>query len=355
MTQLGTTLTLGSFGRMSWWELIAPAVQTSTVYVEWAGTQGEKGVVAVSYTGVDQATPKGTVASATGGGAAITVDAASVAGDLVADFAAFTDSGGGSLTLAAGAGQTSRQEIEGSDLQYDGCGASEETASGASTTMSWTVSNSSIDGWGILAAALKAAGAGGGTTTTTTLTSNATVTDQTVAGAIRGSTLADALVLSDDTVSSALRNRLLESLLTISEGPTVSTAVVQFLAEDAIDVGDSALLFMLRRRLLEDGIDITDAAIASLLSGDVLVRILSDTLNISDAALSAINRSRLLESFLQLADASLSAQQHFVVLSDLLTISDEVTDVYTGEDLPPEPVIVIGFDQPRIDIGGYAV
>lgn len=160
MTQIGTTITLGSFGRMTWWELKAPTVQTSTAIATWAGNQGEKGIIAVAYSGVDQTTPKGTVAQAeAASSAAITVNAVSVAGDLVVDFAGFLDTGGGNRTLLVGAGQTSRQEIEGTDLGSDGCGASEETAAGVSTTMSWTISSASIDEWGTFAVALKAAAA----------------------------------------------------------------------------------------------------------------------------------------------------------------------------------------------------
>jgi hypothetical protein len=81
---------------------------------------------AISFVGVDQATPIGTAATRTGYTNAPTLDVSSATGEIVVDFnATRTDK-----TTTAGAGQTERV-----NLQRIGC----STESGASTTtMSWS-------------------------------------------------------------------------------------------------------------------------------------------------------------------------------------------------------------------------
>lgn len=164
LTQLSTTLTVSSFGRLSLWRLIAPAATSSTIYADWGGNQDERFIIGVAVEDADQSTPNGTVATATGTNLTPSVAAASVSGDLVLDGVFFLDTAGGAKTLLAGAGQTSLQEIEGADTGYEGTGASRETASGASTTMSWTINSAPIDEWGIFAFAVNAATGGGGPT-----------------------------------------------------------------------------------------------------------------------------------------------------------------------------------------------
>lgn len=160
MTQKGTTLNLGSFVKWSLWELKSPTAQTSTVHVTWPSSQDEKWVLAISFAGIDQTTPTRTVATATGSGGlptfTITVDATSQSGDLVVDCASFISSSADNATMAVNGSQTSRQEVEGTDLAYEGGGTSTLTASGASTTMAWTVSGLSATGnsWGTYAMAL---------------------------------------------------------------------------------------------------------------------------------------------------------------------------------------------------------
>lgn len=160
MTQKGSTLDVGSFGKWSCWDLVAPTAQTSTVHVTWGSAQDERWVCAMSFTGVDQSTPTRTVASATGTGGVPTftptVNATSVSGDLVVDAMAFLNSNSDSATVAPNGSQTSRQEVEGADLVYEGMGCSTLTASGVSTTMAWTVSGTTggTQNWGTFAMAL---------------------------------------------------------------------------------------------------------------------------------------------------------------------------------------------------------
>lgn len=165
MTQVGSTVNVGGNVKLTMWRLTSTqglGTGSTVVCVAWPSNQDETGIVAASYTGVDQTTPLGTPATATvTSSAAPTVNVTSATGELVVDVVGFLDSGGANRTLTVGAGQTSRGEVEGANLGSEGLGTSEE-AGAATTTMSWTIS-AAIDAWGIIGVPLKAAGAGGGT------------------------------------------------------------------------------------------------------------------------------------------------------------------------------------------------
>lgn len=162
LTQISTTLNLGVNAKMSLWRLIAPATGSNTVHASWGSNQDERWLIAVQVQDADQTTPNGTVATATGTDAAPTAAAASVSGDLVLDFMSWLDLGGRNLTVTDDV-PDSLQELEaGAISAYEGAGASRETASGTSTTCSWTLSASTggDGGWGIFALAINEAEAG---------------------------------------------------------------------------------------------------------------------------------------------------------------------------------------------------
>lgn len=140
------------------WQLVAPTVQTSTAYSLWPSSLGELGLIGVAYSGVDQTTPTGTVAVATGTGTtAASVNVTSVAGDIVVGFCYVGSFGGGITSLTSG--QTERKSIVTLGAAgYEAMSASETTASGTTTTMSWTASKSVS--WVAIGVALKAAAAG---------------------------------------------------------------------------------------------------------------------------------------------------------------------------------------------------
>lgn len=165
LSQIGTTIDHHANGKFSLWRLIAPAAQTATVHVTWPSAQDERYFIAYSAKDADQTTPNNTVAQASGSSNTPSVAATSVSGDLVICGATFLDTGGTSETLSTT--DTSRQEIEGADLVYEGMGVSEKTATGTSTTMSWTISDA--DPWGIFALAINGAAAGGYTPRATLL------------------------------------------------------------------------------------------------------------------------------------------------------------------------------------------
>lgn len=171
-----------SFMRLELWGLIAPTAQTSTLYASFSGTADECCIGGVSYTGVDQSTPRGTSAHATGNGSGTppTVGVTASSGDLVVD-------GVYSLTdaLTVGAGQTERvnQANTGDITQL---GMSEEAGTGT-VTMSW--GHSSTLGnweWATAGVALKPVGGGGSNTTITPPVGSLALTGKQVSISILG-------------------------------------------------------------------------------------------------------------------------------------------------------------------------
>lgn len=171
MTLQGSVVSVPSFFKHSLFRLIAPAATTSTSYANWPNAQDETLIVSVSTKDTDQTTPNGTIATATGAASlAPSVSATTISGDLTVDFTFVGNNTGDGPTLAATAGQTSLQEIEGADTGYEAFGTSWKTAAGASTTMSWTATGTGAQtNWSAMAFAVKAVSGGGGSTDAFTL------------------------------------------------------------------------------------------------------------------------------------------------------------------------------------------
>jgi hypothetical protein len=148
--QLGTPVALTRKGSVSQgtcraeiWYLKAPAVTgTKQVKVTWSGNH-DGGFSSASYAGVDQTTTFNAASPQTntaGSGTSISLTVTTTSGELAID-AMVQDYAGSTSTLPAkgasqtylGAGQTSATTI--------GVGASDQAASGASVSMSWTVPN----------------------------------------------------------------------------------------------------------------------------------------------------------------------------------------------------------------------
>ena len=144
----GTTLTSvgnesGNDPRVAIYYLLAPAASTTAnVVVTFSGLVNAV-AGALTFAGVNQTTPLGTFAGATGTSTAPSVNATTVANDLVFDRSRRD------ATLTAGAGQTSRWNV----LQGSQGSASTETATTTSTTMSWTAGASGT--WAIGAVPIK--------------------------------------------------------------------------------------------------------------------------------------------------------------------------------------------------------
>jgi hypothetical protein len=128
------------------YSLVNPASGPNTVSVTWSASVTEFQVVAISFTGVDQADATGLFQSNQGSSTTPSVNVSSEAGDMVADCAIVFD-----RTFTVGSGQTERFNLNGTN--QDSAGSTEPGA--ATVTMSWTLSSS--QNWGIGAINIRAA------------------------------------------------------------------------------------------------------------------------------------------------------------------------------------------------------
>ena len=163
LTKRGATVDIGAFVKVSQYSLVAPTAESNTLYGSWGSNQDETAIGGASYTGVDQTTPHGTQASATGNGAnpTATVNVNSASGELVVDVVGALQTDGDITTLVAGASQTARVDIDNvGGVAFECFGMSEE-AGGATVTMSWDIDTTGGGDteWGIIGIPLKPAGA----------------------------------------------------------------------------------------------------------------------------------------------------------------------------------------------------
>ena len=133
--------------------LVAPATGAQNVVLTWNVTAGGSFAV-VTATSVDQTTPFGTPATATGSSTTPSVNVSAATNDLVVDNLVYVGTG----TATAGTNQTART----SNTNVGGeIGHYTSTEAGATTTtMSYTIASSN---WAIGGIAFKAAAAAGGT------------------------------------------------------------------------------------------------------------------------------------------------------------------------------------------------
>ena len=158
LTQVSTTLSYGTYWRATLWRGVGLTAKTSAFRATWSGSQGERIVGAWVGTGIDSGTPNGTIAtnSATGS-TALTGTATTTAGQLVLAFGAFGHVNNTLTTLNSPSG-TERFDVTTLPDYYDTAAVQEQTASGSSTTMTWTAGNTGD--WGIFVVPLNDAAAG---------------------------------------------------------------------------------------------------------------------------------------------------------------------------------------------------
>src|SRR5207249_4996390 len=145
MTSAGSAVNAGNAGAEIFY-LVAPAVGSNTVTVTLSGSANSLVGGAVTLTGVNQTTPLGTFASATGTSATPSVNATSNTGETVIDTVSLTSSG--AITVGVG-GQTQQWQAGTS-----GRGAGSTKPGTSSVTMSW---NSANLAWAIGAVGVKPA------------------------------------------------------------------------------------------------------------------------------------------------------------------------------------------------------
>lgn len=140
--------------RVELWRLIAPSSGTHAVVVSLSNNNGAV-AAAISFSGADQTTPNGTVASNSGESSLPTVDVSSASGDIVIDCVV----GSGATNFAPPGSGQSELFLTGNPNGNAVGAMSQETATGATTTMNWT--GSSPTDWASLGTAVKAAAGSG--------------------------------------------------------------------------------------------------------------------------------------------------------------------------------------------------
>ena len=146
LTKLGT-ISNSSQTRIEIWFLKSPQVGTANVVV--TNSQSENGIIGVmSFAGVNQTTPFGTLATAQGSGTTASVSASSAVGELVYSVVAFNN---WSASLTPGSGQT---EYWDQTINSSVTGSGSTKAGAASVSMQWTSTNTN---WTIGAVSIKAA------------------------------------------------------------------------------------------------------------------------------------------------------------------------------------------------------
>lgn len=212
------------------------------------------------------------------------------------------------------------------------------------------------------------------------LSSNIVITDSLLSSVVGNNiltrVLSSSLSVTDGALFSILRNRLLQDTIIVSEGEAEQYTTTNIVVDDEIAVTDEYLTRLIWRRVLGDSIGITDEALAVLVGENVITKVLTSNIETFDEALRWLNRYRTGESVvlttdetvkvmrftreltdaIETADEPLTAMQRFILLTDVLSVDDSASaSINPTPDDFVTPTIRIGFDQPRIDIGGYSV
>lgn len=138
----------GGFKTTSIYRYTAPATGVVAIHIGFDVATDFVNGMAESWCGVDQTTPVGTAAKASGSSSPATVNVTSASGELVTD-AVISEIGS---TLTVGADQTQTYNAADVSAASYNAGASYENG-GATVTMSWTQSTG--DYWGIVGVPLK--------------------------------------------------------------------------------------------------------------------------------------------------------------------------------------------------------
>lgn len=137
------------------WRLVAPATGANNVVVTWTVPLDKQGRAnAVTFTGVDQTTPDGTGATATGTSTAPSATQTTTSGDWIVDGVANDATGAPTLTMSAVSGRVERwNAVSGGER----CGGSTHSAPSTSQACAWTLSASKT--WAVAALNLHPVGA----------------------------------------------------------------------------------------------------------------------------------------------------------------------------------------------------
>jgi hypothetical protein len=346
---------------------------THTVSAGFDNTSGCS-LVGLEWDGIEAA-PTVVTNTATGSSTAPSVSA-TAGGSPTSTYIGTMSYGGSATTIAPAGGASEGAEVDEGSNNQDLAVAYKVGLSGAQS-VAWTLGASR--GWGAVIQTFTEAGGAGGTVNDKVLESTLAISDQgldyvfynrvlesslvvfdqlvSILSGITTKVLESAIVVTDGALFSVLRNRFLQDTIIISEGGTDQFITTNMVVDDTLDVVDELLRFARFYRVATDNVTVTDSIISAVINYVIISSVLTSNLTITDQALRYAFFTRTLESFLSLADTQLTAIQRFILLSDVLSVDDGAVATYVPSVGPAtyDPLIRIGFDQPKIDIGGHAV
>lgn len=158
LTQVGTTISHGTYARASLWVLKNAVAATAVFRATWSSAQGERLLAVYVSTGVDTTTPNGTVTQVQGttANSVSTGALTTVSGDFLVFMAAYLNTGGQAVAFNSPSGTERAEAQTTGGGAYDGAAVQDVVASGTSTTITWTLSGTH-DSWAAFAIPLRAA------------------------------------------------------------------------------------------------------------------------------------------------------------------------------------------------------
>lgn len=352
------------------WDLANPPTGSQTLAVTWASALEEGAhYFPAYYNDVDTTDPiRGTGNAGNGGSTETTGAITTAVGDIVCAVGA--SFGGTDCDLSATAGADQTEVADTAEFQTIQGAFGEKV--GVAGTTTFTVGGAFAS---ISAASLRDAPAGGGgTINTQTLTSNLSIADGQLLWMLSSRMPESTISLTDESVGGVVRNRLLDDAVTVTEDSTIQSTIYNILATDELTIIDEILRWARYTRLLQDDIVITDDVITSLVGYLIFTSILTSTVAVADDALPWTLFNRMLDSNVLTNDQALSVLHYtrdlldgidvfdelqssvnrFILLTDTLSVNDFMSSLVVTPTTDV-PLILIGFDQPHIDIGGYAL
>jgi hypothetical protein len=151
LARVSAVVAAGGQNRTELWQLLNPPVGSGDIVITLSHAKNIAGG-AVSFFGVDQLTPHGTVASATGNSSSASVAVPAIAGDVVLDI---VSANGEAISLTTAADQTQLYSTGTGTKGGNVRGGGSMRAAAGTVTMSWRLG--AAKPWEILATALKPA------------------------------------------------------------------------------------------------------------------------------------------------------------------------------------------------------
>jgi hypothetical protein len=160
LTQIGTTISHGTYARASLWRGIGLTAKTAVFTATWSGNQGERMTSVYLCTGLDNATPNGTVGQNQGTNTTPTTGAiTTTVGQRLLAMGSHLNTGNSTRAYNSPTGTERAEALTAPDL-YDGGASQDFEATSTSTTLQWTLSDF-VDSWAMFAVPLNDAAAAG--------------------------------------------------------------------------------------------------------------------------------------------------------------------------------------------------